>query len=269
MKIWNFGIIGAGLIADFHAKAIQTLPNAKLIGVSDAVEAKAQALAAKYSCKAFAGNEEILRSADIDIIAIVTPSGAHMEPAIEAARNGKHVICEKPLARSVKSCLNIKHLQEETGLVVLPAHNYVFTPCLNIVQNLVHTGAIGDVAELHATFENNLGAYKSKDDFRLKIEFGLVEDLLPHILSVANELVGAAKAVVDAKGWKQSNDVIDNLNLLLETDKGIEVDCFTSWTSCFDVVPRTMESSTITTTLSFRTPRTVLNLVFTLFSLTS
>jgi predicted dehydrogenase len=93
----------------------------------------------------------------------------------------------------------------------------------------VHRGAIGEVTNLSASFENNLGAYKSKDDFRLKIEFGLVEDLLPHILSVVNEL-GTAEAVVDARGWKKSNDVIDNLCLLLKTDKGIEVDCFTSWT---------------------------------------
>ena len=53
MKIWNFGIIGAGLIADFHAKAIQSLDNAQLIGVCGTNQYKAQKLAEKYNCKKY------------------------------------------------------------------------------------------------------------------------------------------------------------------------------------------------------------------------
>ena len=228
----NLGIVGCGRVTNmFHLKAIEKVEGMVVVAVSDYNPERMEHVRARSGAKrGYLDYSDLLVDPDVEAVVVNTPPSLHEDMVIHALEAGKHVICEKPLARSVKSCLNIKHLQEETGLVVLPAHNYVFTPCLNIVQNLVHTGAIGDVAELHATFENNLGAYKSKDDFRLKIEFGLVEDLLPHILSVANELVGAAKAVVDAKGWKQSNDVIDNLNLLLETDKGIEVDCFTSWT---------------------------------------
>src|SRR5450759_2708139 len=97
MKIWNFGIIGAGLIADFHAKAIQSLQNAKLIGICGSNPEKVRILAEKYNCKIFSGYEEMLRSGEIEIVTIATPSGTHMQPAIEAARHGKHVICEKPL----------------------------------------------------------------------------------------------------------------------------------------------------------------------------
>ena len=97
MKTWNIGVIGAGLIADFHARAIGDIPNAKLTGVCDVVAQKANDLAEKYSCRAFADYEEMIRSDDVDIVTIATPSGFHMEPAITAAENGKHVICEKPL----------------------------------------------------------------------------------------------------------------------------------------------------------------------------
>ena len=97
MKTWNFGIIGAGLIADFHARAIADIPNAKLLACCDIISARAKKLSNKHGCRAFKSYEDMLKSNDIDIVTIATPSGFHMEPAIAAAQAGKHVICEKPL----------------------------------------------------------------------------------------------------------------------------------------------------------------------------
>ena len=97
MKIWNFGIVGAGLIADFHARAIADIPNAKLLGCCDVVPEKAKELADKYKVRVFDSLEDMLKKNEIDIVTIATPSGAHAEPAIAAAQAGKHVICEKPL----------------------------------------------------------------------------------------------------------------------------------------------------------------------------
>ena len=101
VKIWNFGIIGAGLIADFHARAIQSLPNARLAGICGTNDKKVKALSEKYNCRSFSGSEELLSFPAIDIVTIATPSGAHMEPVIHAASHGKHVICEKPLEISL------------------------------------------------------------------------------------------------------------------------------------------------------------------------
>jgi UDP-N-acetyl-2-amino-2-deoxyglucuronate dehydrogenase len=97
MKKWNFGIVGAGVIAGFHARAIGDLPNGRLAGICDVVPEKAQALAAKFGCRTFADYQQMARSDDVDILAIATPSGMHLEPALAAAENKKHVICEKPL----------------------------------------------------------------------------------------------------------------------------------------------------------------------------
>ena len=102
MKNWNFGIIGAGMVADIHAKAIQSIKNASLIGVCSSDPVKAQKFAEKYNCNPFLNYGAMLRSGEIDIVTVATPSGHHMEPTIEAARNGKHVICEKPLEISLE-----------------------------------------------------------------------------------------------------------------------------------------------------------------------
>jgi len=94
LEFWNYR---AGLIADFHAKAIQNLENANLVGICSSNPDKARKLAGKYNCKVFKDSAELLHSAEIEIVTIATPSGAHMEPTIEAAMCGKHVICEKHL----------------------------------------------------------------------------------------------------------------------------------------------------------------------------
>ena len=97
MTTWNFGIVGAGLIADFHARAIGDLPNAKFVGCCDKIAERSEQLAAKYGAKSFATYEEMVQSDDINIVTIATPSGFHLEPTIAAAKANKHVICEKPV----------------------------------------------------------------------------------------------------------------------------------------------------------------------------
>jgi UDP-N-acetyl-2-amino-2-deoxyglucuronate dehydrogenase len=97
MKTYNFGIVGAGLIADFHARALGDIPNAKVTACCDVVVDKAKALAEKYGAQAYNSYEEMVRSDDVDIVTIATPSGLHMEPTVAAAEAGKHVLCEKPL----------------------------------------------------------------------------------------------------------------------------------------------------------------------------
>ncbi len=97
MKQWNFGIVGAGLIADFHCRAIADLPNGKVVAICDVVKDRAQHLANKYGGKAFDDYEFMIADSDVDIVTIATPSGLHMEPTVYAAEQGKHVLCEKPL----------------------------------------------------------------------------------------------------------------------------------------------------------------------------
>ena len=100
----GFGIIGCGMIAKFHARAIADIKGAKLVGCFNRTIDKANALAAEFGGQATDNLDEMLARPDIDIVTICTPSGAHMEPAIAAAKAGKHVIVEKPLDVTLKRC---------------------------------------------------------------------------------------------------------------------------------------------------------------------
>ena len=93
----SFGIIGCGMIADFHAKSIQAMRGGHLACVYSRNPDNAASVAKTYSCTPYSDLKEFLAHPGLDIVTIATPSGAHLEPCIAAAEAGKHVICEKPL----------------------------------------------------------------------------------------------------------------------------------------------------------------------------
>lgn len=143
MKTWNFGIIGTGNIADFHAKAINSLDHAHLLAVYGKNADKTTELAEKYSCKIYHDLSGILNSPDIDIIAVATPSGAHMEPVIEAARCGKHVICEKPLEISLERIDKMIEAHEKQGTRLGGIFNYRFNEPVRLLKKAVDQGRFG------------------------------------------------------------------------------------------------------------------------------
>src|SRR3990170_3570724 len=93
----GFGIVGCGMISQFHARAIAEVRGAKLVACCDTRAESADRFAAANGCRAYHSVDAMLADKDVDVVTIATPSGLHMEPAVAAARAGKHVIVEKPL----------------------------------------------------------------------------------------------------------------------------------------------------------------------------
>ena len=96
-KAYGFAILGTGLISKFHARAVRDVPGAKLVAVCSRERARAEAFAAEFGCAAFDSLDAMLALPEVDILTITTPSGAHLDAAVAAAKAGKHVLCEKPL----------------------------------------------------------------------------------------------------------------------------------------------------------------------------
>ncbi len=114
----GFGIIGCGMIADFHAKAIADTPGAKLVACTDRVAASAKRFADSQDIEAFDDLDGMLDHPAVDVVTICTPSGAHQEPAVAAAKKGKHVVVEKPLEINLKRCDRIIRACADNGVVL-------------------------------------------------------------------------------------------------------------------------------------------------------
>src|SRR5579859_6533362 len=93
------GLVEAGHISEFHARAVQRVPNARLVGVTDVVTSRAADLAARHSLPDVFSSMEAMIGKGVDVIHILTPPESHAQLAIAALRNGCHVLVEKPLDR--------------------------------------------------------------------------------------------------------------------------------------------------------------------------
>lgn len=99
-------IVGCGMIARFHARALAEVPGTRLVALVGRQEASAAKMRDELglACDVSADLEAVLRRQDVDLVIITTPSGAHLEPAVAAARAGKHVVVEKPLEVTRERC---------------------------------------------------------------------------------------------------------------------------------------------------------------------
>ncbi|MCK4399723.1 Gfo/Idh/MocA family oxidoreductase [Candidatus Bathyarchaeota archaeon] len=222
----RLGVIGCGRVTTmFHLRAISDIRGVEVATVADVNEERMRVVANECNAKEYTDYHELLRDTGIDAVVINTPPKFHEEMVIEALGSGKHVLCEKPLSETVEGCMRIKEAQLESGLAMLPAHNYVFTPCLTRLIDLVDSGTVGGVRKLTLAFENNLKTYRSQTDFRITKSNGVVEDMLPHILSVSTPVAGSAVDVKELRWWREDYEVCDNMKTTLVTDRGVDLEC--------------------------------------------
>lgn len=162
-KGFGFGIIGCGMIAGFHARAIKDIRGARLIACFDAVPAAADRLAQQEGCQAYHDLDEMLANPDVDVVTIGTPSGAHLEPAVAAARAGKHVIVEKPLEITLKRCDKIIRECEKAGVKLSAIFPARFHRPSATIKAAVDEGRFGrlTLAEAYVKWYRNQAYYDS------------------------------------------------------------------------------------------------------------
>lgn len=146
MTTWKFGIVGSGMIADFHAKAIKDIHNAEIIGFCDSGSGSAQKLADKYGAKAFVGYENLLNEPGINVVTIATPSGLHLEPTVLAAEKGIHVLCEKPIEITTARVDQMIAAHEKSNTLLGGIFNFRFTPVIQEIKKALENGRLGNIS---------------------------------------------------------------------------------------------------------------------------
>jgi len=115
----GFGFIGAGAIANFHARAVATANGGALVGVVSRRRESAETFAREHGI-GWAGDDvdELLKLPGLDAVCITTPSALHLQPALAAIRAGKHLMIEKPIDSTVEGTDHILHEAEKAGVRV-------------------------------------------------------------------------------------------------------------------------------------------------------
>ena len=142
-KQYGFGIIGAGMIGNFHAEAVRQLGNARLVAVCDTVPGAAAKVAGKHGCEASDDLEKFLSRKDIDVVTVATPSGTHADLAIAAARHGKHCIAEKPIDITLAKIDAAIAEHDKAGTKLGGIFNIRFLKTAQIFKQAVSEGRFG------------------------------------------------------------------------------------------------------------------------------
>lgn len=139
----RLGIIGCGEIGSLRAAAIARLPSLQLEAVCDADQGRARTLAARYGGRVVPEWRSLVRRESLDAVIVSTPPSVHAEMCIAALAAGKHVLCEKPLARSPSECREILETAERSGRLLATGFNYRFYPAVALARQLLDSGRIG------------------------------------------------------------------------------------------------------------------------------
>ncbi len=185
MKI---GIVGTGSMGTTHAAGWAETP-ATIGGFVGNTPAHTQALAAQYRVQAYPHFEAML--ADVDVVDICTPTHLHHPQVLQAAAAGKHIVCEKPLARTVAQAQEMIAVCQKAGVKLLVAHVLRFFPEYARAQVMVSAGEIGTPAVLHLT-RGTFRPKKAADNWFTDFEKsgGMMLDLMIHDFDYARWIAG-------------------------------------------------------------------------------
>ncbi len=144
MSLHGFGLVGCGMIAEYHARAIGEIPGAKVLAAFSRNPANGEKISAiSGGCAVYDDLFAMLAHPGLDVVCVCTPSGAHLEPALQAARAGKHVVVEKPLEITVERCDAIISACDEAKVRLCTIFPSRFSPANLNLKLAIDTGRFG------------------------------------------------------------------------------------------------------------------------------
>jgi predicted dehydrogenase len=211
MKKLNVGLIGCGFMGRTHSNASRRVNNffdleyqPVLRAVCDLDEARAKAFAAKWGYESYETDwRKLIARQDIDLVDITLPNNMHREVAVAAAKAGKMILCEKPLARNGQEGLKMVQAIEKAGVPNMVSYNYRRIPAVTLAKQLIDEGRLGRIFHYRAKFLQDWTISKDLPQggpglWRLDLKVagsGVTGDLLAHCIDTAVWLNGSIDKV--------------------------------------------------------------------------
>lgn len=214
--------------------AIQASSNGELVAVASRDAERARAFAAEHGIPRHHGSyEALLEDPEVDALYIPLPNSLHREWTIRAARAGKHVLCEKPLALDAAECADMAAAAEEAGVLLMEAFMYRFHPRTQRVLGMLRDGVVGDLRSVRSAFTFRL---RNPDNIRLDPDLGggALMDVGCYCVNVSRTLAGAEPVEVSATARWTDRGVDDELTGVLRFESGLvaHFDCSLTMERC-------------------------------------
>src|SRR5579871_3872106 len=193
----RFGVIGYGYWGPNVVRNLDQLENADMLAVCD-MSPKARQRVQKAHPNAVVTSDpaELIKSSDLDAIAVVTPVWTHYELAKAALENGKHVFVEKPFTSNTAQAEELIELAAKKNLKIMVDHTFLFTGAVRKIKELLNEQALGKLYYYDST-RVNLGLFQH--------DVNVIWDLAPHDLSIMDHLIQERPEAIVATGQSHLN----------------------------------------------------------------
>jgi 2-alkyl-3-oxoalkanoate reductase len=224
-QLVKVGLVGAGYVSTYHARALRSLPFVEIVGVADRDEHRAEELAAQFQIpRTFASLQE-MAAVEPKVIHVLTPPASHAALALEAMEMGCHVLVEKPMAETVADCDRMIQYARQKGLVLSVNHSARMDPIVMEALAMVRNGACGDIKGVDFFRSSDYQAYSGGPTIPPQFRNGSYpfQDLGVHGLYLMEAFLGPIRRA-DTRyypsGTGDPNLVFDEWRTLVEADKG-------------------------------------------------
>lgn len=196
----RFGIIGAGaIVRESHVPAIKKLAEAELVAICRRNKEKANRLAREWQVKeVYYDYQDLVKSKNINAVIIATPNLYHRQNTIAAAEEGKHVLCEKPMATNLKDTREMVKACTKNKVKLQIGFNQRFWNQVKIAKTLIDEGTIGEIKAFSTTYREKWDLYPSDTNYLDHFDLsggGCLIDLGIHRIDMARFLAGEIKEV--------------------------------------------------------------------------
>lgn len=197
MNQLNIGIVGLGWVAGAHISAFNKIPGAKVTAVCSSRDLDEAELARQYGTplKAFRDYHQLLEDSSIQVIDICTPHPFHAEQAIAAARAGKHLIIEKPIAIGYEDSLAMRKAIKEAGVKTCVCFEVRFSQQANVIRSAIDQGLLGSLHYAEVDYYHGIGPWYGQFNWNVKRDFG------------ASSLLTAGCHALDLLLWLMESEV--------------------------------------------------------------
>ena len=226
------GMLGYAFMGKAHANAYRTIPYMtwppprvpRLVAVAGRTEEAVAEAARRYGFEGYATDwRNLVSNGEVELFDNSGPNNLHAEPTIAAAEAGKHVICEKPLARTADESYDVWQRVMDAGVKNMCAFNYRFVPAVRLAREMLEAGDLGEIYHFRGSYLQEWGDI---DDQVWRFEraaagSGALGDLGAHVLDLARYLVGEVKSVsAGTRTFKEGRDVDDAFEAVVEFEGG-------------------------------------------------
>jgi predicted dehydrogenase len=202
----RIGVVGVGALGQHHARVCSDLPNAQLVGVSDIDRPRAETIAARHGCEAFATLEGLL--AACDAVSVAVPTIDHHRVARAALEAGKDVLLEKPMTATLEQADDLMAEAARRQAVLQVGHIERFNPAVDVLRAAVSSPRFIEV--------HRLGSFSARS-----LDVDVVLDLMVHDLDIVLALDGSDPVQVDAVGIPVLTPKVDIANARLRFASGL------------------------------------------------